>query len=39
MFLNNYLFVFGMLHSLWDLIPQPGIEPKPLAVDMKSLNH
>ena len=39
MFLNNYLFVFAMQHSLWDLIPQPGIKPKPLAVDMKSLNH
>ena len=28
-----------MLHGRWDLIPQPGIEPLPPALELQSLNH
>ena len=26
-------------YSMWDLTPQPGIKPKPPAVEVQSLNH
>ena len=36
--LNIYLFL-ATLYSLWNLIPQPGIEPGPAAVRVWSPNH
>ena len=28
-----------MLHGMWVLVPQPGIEPTPPVVEEQSLNH
>ena len=38
----TFFFLFG--HVAWHvgygiLVPQPGIEPTPLAVEVRSLNH
>ena len=28
-----------MLHEMWDLIPQLGIEPSPCSLEPQSFNH
>ena len=33
------LFCFAVPCGLWDLSPQPGIEPRPSAVKVPSPNH
>ena len=43
MMLENLIFVLfsflAMLCSMWILLPQPGIEPTPPALEVQSLNH
>ena len=34
-----YLSVPGLSCSIWDLFPQPGIEPGPPALGAQSPNH
>ena len=34
-----YVFILNLLHSLWDSVPQPGIEPVPLVLKALILNH
>ena len=34
-----YLAVPGLYCSMWDLVPQPGIEPRPPALGVQSLSH
>ena len=37
--LSIYFFGGGRPHGMWDLVPRPGIEPTPRAVEAWSLNH
>ena len=34
-----YLTALGLSGSMWDLVPQPGIEPGPSALGTRSLSH
>ena len=34
-----YLTALGLSGSMWDLVPQPGIEPRPSALGTRSLSH
>ena len=39
-FLNIILFIFlAVPCGVWDLVPPPGMEPKPPAVEVQHLNH
>ena len=38
-FLSIYLAVLGLSCSKWDLVPWPGIEPRPPELGVGSLNH
>ena len=33
------LFIFGHALGLWDLVPRPGIESAPAALEVQSCNH
>ena len=35
----QFLALLGFSCSLWDLVPQPGIEPQPPALGAQNLNH
>ena len=45
LFFKKYLFIYFWLHwvfaaaRVWDLVPRPGIEPRPPALGAWSLNH
>ena len=46
LFISTYLAAPGLtcgIHTLscgmWDLVPQPGIKPRPPALGMRSLSH
>ena len=39
LFLFIYLAALGLCCGMWDLIPQPGIEPRPPALAVWSLSH
>ena len=34
-----YLAVAGLSCSMWDLVPRPGVEPGPPALETQSLDH
>ena len=38
-FLFIYLAALGLSCSMWDLVPQPGVEPVPTALGVWSLSH
>ena len=38
-FLFVYLAALGLSCSMWDLVPQPGVEPVPPALGVWSLSH
>ena len=41
--LKNYLFIYlaalGLSRDMWDLVPQPGIKPRPPALGGRHLSH
>ena len=39
MYVCMYLAVLALSCGMWDLVPWPGIEPRPLAVGVRSLSH
>ena len=39
LFLFIYLAASGLRCVMWDLVPQPGIEPRPPALGAHSLSH
>ena len=34
-----YLAVLGLSCSMWDLVPEPGMEPRPPRLGAQSLSH
>ena len=36
---NIYLFVLGLSCGIWELVPWPGIKPRPPALGAQSLSH
>ena len=38
-YLFTYLAALGLRYSIWDLVPWPGIEPRPPALGTWSLSH
>ena len=38
-FILIYLAAQGLCCSMWDLVPQPGIQPRPPALGVQSLSH
>ena len=39
LFIYSFLVVLGLSCSMWDLVPWPGIKPRPPALGTWSLTH
>ena len=38
-FISFFLAVLGLSCGMWDLVPRPGIKPRPPALVVQSLSH